>query len=299
MIFILYTMLLLFIDKQSAAAQCILALKQWYESMIPSLLPMMFLSSIVVDTGTAQKIGCFCNHTIFRFLRLSDNGCYCMLAGFLFGFPMGAKTTSDMLQHQAISQKEAQYLICFVNCIGPMYLTHFVYARFSQYALWKFLFCIYGISFLYGIILRYTLYQKETFSATSLSCNEKLTLLDAMYGSIPKCCRSILLLGGYMVFFQLSFLTASHLLQSINLPSRLCYPLLELTGGLCLLPSSAPFPMLCAYITFGGSCCFLQTYSFLKPANLSVRTYLLHKIILSILSCLSGTLFIYLPFALH
>lgn len=299
MIFILYTMLLLFTEKQAASAQCLLALKQWYESMIPSLLPMMFLSNIVVDTQTAQAIGRFCNRTIFRFLRLSDSGCYCMLAGFLFGFPMGAKTTADMLQKQAISQKEAQYLISFVNCIGPMYMIHFVYARFSQYALWKFLFCIYGVSFLYGIFLRYICYRKETFVMTASSCDTKLSLLDAMYCSIPKCCRSILLLGGYMVFFQLSFLTVAHLLQSINIHTLLCYPLLELTGGLCLLPTSAPLSMLCAYVTFGGSCCFLQTYSFLKPVNLSWRIYLMHKLLLSLLAYLSGMLLMHPPFTLH
>lgn len=299
MIFILYTMLLLFIDKQAASAQCLLALKQWYESMIPSLLPMMLLSNIVVDTQTAQNIGRFCNRTIFRFLRLSDSGCYCMLAGFLFGFPMGVKTTSDMLQKHYISKKEAQYLIGFVNCIGPMYLIHFVYTRFPYYALWKLLFCIYGIAFSYGICLRYTFYRKENFSVTALSCEPKLTLLDAIYSSIPKCCRSILLLGGYMVFFQLSFLTVTHLLESINVHTLLFYPLLELTGGLCLLPSSAPLSMLCAYVTFGGSCCCLQTYTFLKPADLSFRTYLLHKIILAVLAYLSGMLFTNPPVILH
>ena len=114
-ILIIYTILLLFIDRAAATKQCLQALAQWYETMIPALFPMMLLSSVVVDTGFAVKIGRLCNKTVLRFLKISDNGCYCLITGFLFGFPMGAKTTSDMLTKKSISAKEAEYLLSFIN----------------------------------------------------------------------------------------------------------------------------------------------------------------------------------------
>ena len=125
----------MFADREAVASQCLCALKQWYETMIPALFPMMLFSSIVVDTGIALEIGTICNKTIFRFLKLSNHGGYCLITGFLFGFPMGAKTTTDMLKKYYISSNEAEYLLSFINCIGPMYTIHFIHSSFKGYAL--------------------------------------------------------------------------------------------------------------------------------------------------------------------
>ena len=110
----------MFVDRESITTQCLTALKQWYETMIPTLFPMMLLSSIAVDTGIALEIGSICNKTLFRFLKLSDQGCYCLIPGFLFGFPMGAKTASDMMEKNYSSAKEAEYLLSLKHCVDEM-----------------------------------------------------------------------------------------------------------------------------------------------------------------------------------
>ena len=265
---------------------CMQALKQWYETMIPALFPMMLLSSILVDTGFAAKIGRLLNTTLFRFLKISDNGCYCLLTGFLFGFPMGAKTTADMMIKHNISKKEAEYLLTFINSIGPMYTINFTHRCFPNLNLWKLLAGIYGLSLLYGVCTRYTLYRNSVFRAQAYA--DTRSLPDALYESVPKCGRSILMLGGYMVLFQLFFVTLGHFLVSINLQTPLLYPLLEITGGLGMLPVDTGLPLVLFYTNLGGACCIIQTYSFLKPAGLSVRKYALHKCILAVVSYLAG-----------
>ncbi len=305
-------MLLLFLDRDAATKQCLAALKQWYETMIPALFPMMLLSSILVDTGFAVRIGKLCNRTLLRFLRITDSGCYCMLTGFLFGFPMGAKTTADMLQRKQISIKEAEYLLSFINCIGPMYTMNFIHQLFPQHPLWKLLTGIYGLPLLYGVLLRYILHRKETFPSSepvacakqsentpkaltrgaskTLPISQNLSLPDALYECVPKCGRSILMLGGYMILFQVSFITLKHLLLSLNILTNVFYPLLEITGGFFKLPSSTSLTAVLCYTTFGGCCCLLQTYSFLKPAGLSIQNYALHKTILAVLALGLGIL---------
>ncbi len=265
------------------------ALTQWYETMIPALFPMMLLSSILVDTGFAAKIGRLCNKTILRFMKISDNGCYCLITGFFFGFPMGAKTTADMLTRQNITQKEAEYLLTFINCIGPMYTLNFTYKLFPQTVLWKLLVGIYGLSFLYGACVRYIVYRKYDFHQPKNSPKNS-SFPDALYECVPKCGKSILMLGGYMILFQISFVTMEHFLQSINLHTNALYPLLEITGGLSMQPAGTNLAKLLFYTNFGGACCMLQTYSFLKPAGISVKKYVLHKTILSCLAALAGSL---------
>ena len=289
---IVYTLILLFTDRASASALCMQALKQWYETMIPALFPMMLISSILVDTGFAQKIGKILNHTLLRFLRISDSGCYCLLTGFLFGFPMGAKTTADMIAKKAVTHEEAEYLLSFINCLGPMYTLNLIHKLFPAHDILTLLFGVYGLPFFYGVFLRYTLHHKTNFSPkTSETTNAQyINLIDSLYECVPKCGRSILMLGGYMVLFQVSFLTMEHFLTSINVVTTACYPLLEVTGGFFLLPQDTSLSWLLFYTTFGGACCIIQTYSFLKPAGLSIRNYLLHKTILSVLAFGVGTL---------
>lgn len=289
---ILYTIFLLFTDSREAAAHCMTALRQWYETMIPALLPMMLMSSILVDTGFAMKLGRICNKTLLRPFHISDSGCYCLIAGLFFGFPMGAKTTSDLVCKNSLSKKEADFLLSFINCIGPMYTLHFTARTFGDFTPWKLLAGTYGIPLLYGACLRYTLYRRECFHKEDSHhpAAPKDSFWNALYDCVPKCGRSILLLGGCMVLFQLSFVTARHLLLSINLQTNLFYPLLELTGGLSLLKKTTPLSAVLFYTTFGGCCCFLQTYTFLKPAGLSMKKYLMHKTILSVCSFLFGLL---------
>lgn len=294
-VIILYTLLLLFTDKAGAGAQCLKALEQWYETMIPALFPMMLLSAIMVDTGLAETLGLILNRSLLRFLHISDSACYCLMTGFLFGFPMGAKTTSDMLMKKSISPKEGEYLMTFINCIGPMYTISFLHGRFPEHALWKLLMGIYGLSFLYGILLRYTLYRRESFKNDSLKASnhapdKQASFIDAMYECVPKCGKSMLLLGGYMVLFQVSFLTLEHFLVSINMKTAIFHPLLEITGGLSKLPINTPLGQILFYVHIGGACCFLQTYYFLKPAGLSVKKYALHRILTACLAYLISAL---------
>lgn len=289
---IVYTLILLFTDRAAAGTLCMQALKQWYETMIPALFPMMLISSILVDTGFAQKIGKILNHTLLRFLRISDSGCYCLLTGFLFGFPMGAKTTADMLTKEAVTHKEAEYLLSFINCLGPMYTLNLIHKRFPAHDILALLFGVYALPLFYGVFLRYTLHRQTDFSTKTASIihTHHSTLIDALYECVPKCGRSILMLGGYMVLFQVSFLTMGHFLNSINMITDMCYPLLEVTGGFFLLPHDTPLSWILFYTTFGGACCIIQTYSFLKPAGLSIRSYLLHKTILAVIAFLVGVL---------
>ena len=267
------------------------ALKQWYETMIPALFPMMLMSSILVDIRFAEKIGKLLNHTLLRFLHISDSGCYCLVTGFLFGFPMGAKTTADMLSQNKINHEEAEYLVSFINCLGPMYILNLIQNRFPSHNIAALFLGVYGLPLIYGLILRYTIYREEKFHQHKNAIKTiNSSLSDAIYECVPKCGRSILMLGGYMVLFQVSFITLEHFLHSINVVSNAYYPLLEITGGLFLLPADIPLPWLLFYLVFGGACCTLQTYSLLKPAGLSIRKYLYHKIILAAASFLLGIL---------
>lgn len=287
---ILYSILLLFLDRDGAMEQCLKALALWYQTMIPSLFPMMLFSSILIDTGFAQRIGSVLYKTVLRPFQLSESGAYALFMGFLCGFPMGANTVSQLKQNHSLSEKEAEYLLAFNNCIGPLYIYNFVCRIFYSHALWEYMAGLYGVALLYGLLLRYTMYRGFRFRQESHTVSSRdvpaCSVIDAVYQSIPKSGQSILLLGGYIVLFQLFFVVLKHFLLSINLQADYLYPLIEISGGLFKQTAQTPLPLLLFWLHFGGLCCMIQTYSFIKPAGLSLKRYLLHKLVQAFLASL-------------
>jgi len=289
--FVLYTVILLFVYRDAANIQCMSALRQWFETMIPALFPMMLMSSVLVDTGFARKIGFLFSKTIFRPLPISPNACYCLLTGFLCGFPMGAKTVSDMYGKGHMSRLEALWLLSFVNCIGPLYTIHVTHTLFPDIALWKLIAGLYLLPLLYGmlVLVLQTKLKKQTFKQISSETTfSNLSIIDALYESVHKSGKSILILGGFMVLFQTFFLPLGKLLESISITSFNLYPLVEITGGLFLQPSNTSLPLILFWNTWGGACCMMQTYSFIKPVGLSMKTYVFHKTVLALISYLFG-----------
>lgn len=217
-----------------------------------------------------------------------------MLMGFLCGFPMGARVVDDLYLRQMITKREAEFLLAFCNNIGPVYFCSFALPLLKRELVLPYLFGMYGIPLLYGLVLRYTVFrdlssQSGTYAAApslvsceyhrpELSLGEKL--LDEMNDSINSSVQSMLILGGYMILFNLLNLIP-HILsgQSFTLTA----PLLEITGGLGMLQDSRPLFSLLA-LSFGGLSCIAQTYSCIGNSDLSIGSYILHKCILTLLN---------------
>ena len=269
---------------QISLSYALMGLNLWYEKMIPSLLPFMMVSGIMVRAGLTEGFSSIVYPVIKPVYRVSRNVCYAMIIGFLCGFPMGAKTVQDLYLHKMISEKEANYLLAFCNNIGPVYFITFVLPLLNRTLMLPYLFGMYGIPLLYGFLLRYTYYTGLQTSSpiresTLLPESNLLTILD---DAVNSAIQSILSLGGYMILFNLLNLLPHILLGHT---ASFLAPLLEISGGLYLLGDKAPLYVL-LLLPFGGLSCIAQTYSCLKGTGLSIKEYLFHKFILVILTVL-------------
>ena len=74
----------------------------WYEKMIPSLLPFMILSGIMVRMRLTGKVAMLIYPIVKPLYKVRKNVCYAMLMGFLCGFPMGARVVDDLYQRGMI-----------------------------------------------------------------------------------------------------------------------------------------------------------------------------------------------------
>ena len=274
-------------------------LNLWFQKMIPSLLPFMILSGVMIKMSLTEKFILFLYPIIKPLFRISKNVCYVMFMGFLCGFPMGAKTIAQMFSHEKITGREATFLLAFCNNIGPVYFCSFVLPLLNipLRNAGPYLFGMYGLPFLYGLFLRYTLFRDLSpnivFSAIAIKSKgmpnataaKPLGLLNAIDAAIQTALDSILTLGGYMILFNVLNLPV-HI--ALGRQPVLLAPFLEITGGLQILGASHPFLSL-ILLPFGGLCCIAQTNSCMKGTGLSIKTYILHKLILTGLTALYYT----------
>lgn len=270
-------------------------LELWLYKMVPSLLPFMILSGIMVRLKLTEKMAGVLYPVIGPLYRVRKNVVYCMALGFLCGFPMGARVTGDLYEREMLTRREAEYLLAFCNNIGPVYFCSFVLPLLGRKLVVPYLFGMYGIPLLYGLALRYTVYQdlspgKESLAASPAgelrSCSAESRrlgqpkgLLGAFNESVQASLQSMLLLGGYMILFNLLNLPF-HIL--LGREPALISPILEITGGLSMLGGGLPLYSLLA-LSFGGLSCIAQTYSCISATDLSLDSYICHKIMLTLL----------------
>ncbi len=279
-----------------------MALDLWFRNMIPSLLPFMIISGIMIRLKLTDKAAMLIYPAVMPVYRVRKNVCYAMLIGFLCGFPMGARVVGDLYTRQMITKREAEYLLSFCNNIGPVYFCSFALPLLERQLVFPYLFGMYGIPLLYGLALRFTLFRdvpapQHRHSAALVSCEEDCTmprneqdrseslgkrLLAETDDAIHSAVWGILSLGGYMILYNLLNLIP-HIL--LGRPMKLLSPLLEITGGLKFVGNSQPLYSLLA-LSFGGLCCIAQTYSCIGESGLSIGRYIQHKLMLTALNCL-------------
>lgn len=275
-------------------------LQLWFNKMIPTLLPFMILSGIMVRLNLTESFAKLLSPILTPLLHISANGIYTILIGFLCGFPMGARVIADLYSGGRLSRKEASYLLAFCNNIGPVYFISFVLPTLGLQQKLPYLFGMYGLPFLYGVLLRYTIY-KESFSTkaimpSALAAAENkssgcgsYSLLDTLDDSILSGLYGISKLGGYMILFNLLNLIPQVFLSSVTIAGTdlcsLSNCLLEITSGISRMGDRSPLLVL-LLLPFGGFSCLAQTYSMIKETDLSIRNYVLHKLVLSTLTAL-------------
>lgn len=270
-------------------------LNLWFQKMIPTLLPFMILSGILIRMDLTEGVVRLAHPLLRRCFHTSPNGSYTLIMGFLCGFPMGARIAGELYGAGKLSKWEAERLLAFCNNIGPIYFISYALPTLGiEKAAGPFL-IMYGIPLLYGFILMRIFPQykeKRGLKKTNLVrdlCKipqtsgilEKpsaLPLLAATDEAILSGLLGIAKLGGYMVFFNLLNIL---FVPFTKLPPGLLgfyHCILEITGGIDRCGQTFPC-MVLLLLPFGGFSCIGQTYSMICHTDLSIRPYLFHKLL--------------------
>lgn len=245
----------------------------------------MVLSGIMIRMNLTDSFVKLLKPLLQPLFKVSSNCIYTITVGFLCGFPMGAGVTAQLYERNMINKKEAEFLLAFCNNIGPVYFLTFALPTIGITKIIPCLLGMYGIPLLYGIFLRHVIYKNTLSPHTALveSTPPVTSFLQALDESVMASLTNIAKLGGYMIFFNLLNIIPFLLLQNNRIQKPAVSAFLEITGGLKLLADSAPVISLCL-LTFGGLSCIAQTNSMIQTTDLSLKKYVVHKLILTAIS---------------
>lgn len=253
----------------------------WYQKMVPSLLPFMILSSMMISMNLSEKCSMLVHPITKYVLRCRKNVSYAIFIGFFCGFPMGAKVTVQLLKEDKISLPEARYLLAFCNNLGPVYLLSFLIPALKITDTKLILFGMYGLPFIYAIFLRYTYFRRKLKNCNELPVKKAVhynkNWMDSLDDSIRNSISSISMLCGYMILFNVFNILPYFIFHR---EAGVWAPLLEITGGILLNPN-IPKIWILLLLPFGGLSCIAQTNSIIKDSPLNLKEYLLHKCVLT------------------
>lgn len=281
---------MLFFPRQ-ALTYSLSGLQLWFDKMIPALLPFMILSGIMVHLQINTSFIRLFTPILYPLFRLNSECLYVIFMGFLCGFPMGAKVCAQLYSMGRLTKSEAEYLLSFCNNIGPVYFVSFVLFTLQIDRKLPFLFGMYGLPILYGLLLRYTVYA-PVFASKSGGCPTRTSLpvkppslLSAIDESVTGALHQITQLGGYMILFNVLNLIPFLMNLKSPLLSGYLNCLLEISGGISsitMYQEKTPLVLFLIFtsLIFGGLCCLAQTLSVIRGTGLSSLRYLFHKLVL-------------------
>lgn len=284
---LLVVLLIIFAPAASAGAASGLIL--WYRQVLPALMPFTLILQLMMAGGTVSWLGRLVGPLTRKVFGLSPACSFCILTGFLCGFPMGALTAAQTLEQKLITRQEAQLLASACNNAGPMFLSSYILEQQlhagSRRPMLTLIF--YGSALLW-LWLRSLFLHSRLQQTQPSDSDKKLTAIPFR--------RIMLNTSELMLKIGISMMIFAILCEILNTvsgispkTSAIISMLLEITNGAAAI-SSLPLSneiktvLIMSGTSFGGLCIALQTYTVIHSQKLSFVKYLIDKAAVSLLT---------------
>lgn len=265
----------------------------WFRTVLPALLPFMIMANLMIRTNAVLLLSDLLGTWIGKVFHVSGCGAFAVIAGFLCGYPMGAKVTADLLKEHKISCQEADYLLSFCNNISPVFIVNYVAGEMIPLTELKTpsIFILFIAPILCSGVFYIYKKRKGMFSQTARRKNKE----GSTYGHVTfsadvvDICMmdgfvSIAKVGGYMMLF--SVLTEVLCSFSISDAETLIslFSFLEVTTGISMLADLSWAPemkwiLILSLTSFGGLCAAAQTYGMIRESGLRIGAYITEKLV--------------------
>lgn len=293
--FLIGFFLLMLFSPETVSSGAANGLLLWYRRVLPVLFPFLLITGLMIRTGSISLINQTLSPILKPFLGISENASFSVVCGFLCGFPVGAKSCSDLTDQGAVSSAEGEYLLSFCNNVSPAFLTGYVAVQslkqpeMAQICLLLPILAALCCSFLFR---RWYLPRKSfVIAREQADPRQSLPFSEALDESILSACDSITKIGGYMIVFSVLLSFMEKLSFRNFFWKLLLLPGVEITGGIRMLcqlglTSKLRFLLVMAHCSFGGVCALFQTKCMIRSQNWSFLRYITEKLITAMVTSL-------------
>ena len=263
----------------------------WYENILPALLPFTIFSNILIHSGYLDDMICAASPVLNRVFFHHPQAAYPIISGFLFGFPMGSKTTADLMEEGKLTSEEANILCAMCNNISPVFISS--YLLIASLGIYDKTWTTYAILYLPPLVCGLFLLRlakplplkKNTASGSDLN----FQIIDA---GIMNGFETLLKLGGYIMLFSLLSQICMRLAGDNEGAYLFFTSITEITNGIHVVaqsntyPVNLKYPLLIGITAFGGLSGFAQTASMVKNTGISMRFYFIFRLVQTAISFL-------------
>ncbi|MDO5557314.1 MAG: sporulation integral membrane protein YlbJ [Clostridia bacterium] len=292
-------------------------LNLWVNSVIPSLFPFFIASELLSYTQVVPFLGRFLTRFMKPIFNVPGEGAFPFIMGIISGYPVGAKIVVNLKENNICTREEAERLLAFTNNSGPLFIIGTVGICFFNNSIIGILLFVTHILACISVGYIFRFWKRKT--NTGLSIDKKSiiktqkqtftlsNLGEILSKSIISSINTILLIGGFIILFCviISVLDKSHilnilglilkpLLSILNLDLSFQIPIItgiiELTTGcnlvsaICIKDISQSIIVMAFLLGFGGISIFLQVFGITSRHNISIKPYILGKVLQGILA---------------
>lgn len=272
----------------------------WFLYVLPSLFPFFFLSAILGKTGVFNFIGERLSNITQKVFNVNGIASYAAIMSYISGYPIGAKITDNLVKTKEISDNEALCVSLLSSTSGAVFIIGTIGGILLKNSLYGVL--IYFCHILGAMITAYIFKPRNCAlkKSAKIMVNTQKTLYEMTYDSVI----SILIVGGYITLFYVFYGLIEHfkllfpleyLLSCAlspfgeNLGSGVISGIFECTQGIKKIATLSQNQkvsaiLACFLISFGGLSINMQNLSFLSNTGIKKTTYLLGKVVHSIIS---------------
>lgn len=293
--FSFFFLILLLAAPASGLAGARLGLSLCAEIIIPSLFPFLALSSFIIQTGLAERVGRLLDRPTAFLFHLPGAAAPALVLGILGGYPVGAGACALLVKRKTLTRAQGERLLAFCINSSPAYIIGAVGTGLLHSAKAGALLYLAHIasSLLLGILLG--LREKGTKSdAVPRRPAPALSAPGALVASVTGAADSIVGICGFVVFFsalsELFFSTGlldaaaalfsgAPLLRGLDAGTlrSLLKGFLEVSGGCAAAAENgrAVLPLLSAFLSWSGVSVIFQVLYSVRGSGVSARRYVL------------------------
>lgn len=290
--------LLIFSSSNISATKNGLAL--WANSVLPSLLPFFIATELLSYTNVVYWFGSLFKRFMKPLFNVSGSGAFPFAMGIISGYPIGAKIIANLKKQNILSNIECERLIAFTNnssllfIIGTIGVTLFESVHTGIILLITHILACLSVGFIFRWWKKS---PNENSSHSDLLNNSKDSLIsfsnlgEVLSNSILSAINTCFLIGGFIVFFSVLISIIENVLHFNNpLVKTILFGIIEVTHGVklfSLLPYNNLNLILCSFVLgFGGISVLLQVYSIASKAKISIKPYIIGKLLQGTLAAL-------------